>query len=378
MIDPVRQEVIALAHTVVIKVGTNVLTQADGTLDPGQVAALADQIQRIRQNGRKVVLVSSGAIGAGVGRLGLGKRPTDLRHLQACASVGQCFLMRAYEECLNRHGIPTAQILLTASDFDSRSRYLNVRNTILTLFEYGCLPIINENDTVSVAEIRFGDNDQLAALVTNLLQAPLLILLTVVDGLYTGDPGSDPQAQLLTTVPHIDSAVTGMAGTSRSTLGTGGMVSKLRAARVATAAGESVIMANGSRPNVLDDLFAGEPVGTLFLPHGNTLSAWKRWLGFTARPKGRLVVDQGARQAVEHKGKSLLSIGVLQVGGTFGKGDVVALCDPEGSEFARGLCNYSSSDAGKIRGLRTEQIAEVLGTIPYAEMVHRDNLVVTG
>ncbi|MBL8798823.1 MAG: glutamate 5-kinase [Planctomycetia bacterium] len=376
MLDPVRQEVIALAHTVVIKVGTNVLTRADGTLDPGQVAALADQIQRIRQNGRKVVLVSSGAIGAGVGRLGLGKRPTDLRHLQACAAVGQCFLMRAYEETLNRHGIPTAQILLTASDFDSRSRYLNVRNTILTLFEYGCLPIINENDTVSVAEIRFGDNDQLAALVTNLLQAPLLILLTVVDGLYTGDPGSDPGARLLATVPHIDSAVTGMAGTSRSTLGTGGMVSKLRAARVATAAGESVIMANGSRPNVLDDLFAGEPVGTLFLPHGNTLSAWKRWLGFTARPKGKLTVDQGAREAVERKGKSLLSIGVLQVNGAFGKGDVVSLCDPAGSEFARGLCNYSAADAARIRGLRTEQIGEVLGAIPYEEMVHRDNLVV--
>jgi glutamate 5-kinase len=376
MLDPVRQEVIALAHSVVIKVGTNVLTNAEGTLDPAQVAALAEQIWRIRQVGRKVALVSSGAIGAGVGRLQLGKRPTDLPHLQACAAVGQSYLMRAYEECLAKHGIPTAQILLTASDFDSRTRYLNARNTILTLFEYGCLPIINENDTVSVAEIRFGDNDHLAALVTNLLQAPLLILLTVVDGLYSADPTSDSSAKLLTTVPFIDTSVTDMAGVSQSTLGTGGMRSKLRAARVATAAGESVIMANGAKAGILDAIFAAESVGTLFLPHGGTMSAWKRWLGFTARPKGKLVVDAGARKAVQQQGRSLLSIGVVQVTGTFGKGDVIGLCDPEGAEFARGLTNYSSSDAAKICGMKKEKIAETLGSVPYEEMVHRDNLVV--
>jgi glutamate 5-kinase len=377
MVDPVRQEVVATAHTVVVKVGTNVLTADDGRLDPERIEALAGQLLRLRQSGRRVVLVSSGAIGAGLGRLGLSRRPTDLPHLQACAAVGQCFLMRAYEECLARHNIPTAQILLTASDFDSRVRYLNARNTIRTLFEYGCLPIINENDTVSVAEIRFGDNDHLAAMVTNLLQAPLLVLLTVVDGLYTADPGSDPAAQLMTTVPHIDPSVTDMAGAGRSTLGTGGMRSKLRAARLATAAGESVIMANGARAGILDAIFACEPTGTLFLPHGSTLSAWKRWLGFTARPKGRLVVDAGARRAVQHQGRSLLSIGVTQVVGSFGKGDVVSLQDPDGTEFGRGLTNYSSTDAGRICGLRTDQIAEVLGSIPYEELIHRDNLVVT-
>src|ERR687885_471158 len=222
MLDPVRQEVIATAHTVVVKVGTNVLTRDYGALEPARVQALADQLQRIRATGRKVALVSSGAIGAGVGQLGLARRPTDLRHLQACAAVGQGFLMRAYEECLARHGTHTAQILLTAGDFDNRTRYLNARNTILPLFEWGCLPIINENDTVSVAEIRFGDNDHLAAMVTNLLQAPLLILLTVVDGLYSADPGADPGARLLTTVPHIDGPVLEMAGASRSSLGTGG------------------------------------------------------------------------------------------------------------------------------------------------------------
>jgi glutamate 5-kinase len=376
MIDPVRQEVIALAHTVVVKVGTNVLTRADGTLEPARVQALADQLHRLRAGGRKVALVSSGAIGAGVGRLGLGHRPTDLRQLQACAAVGQSFLMRAYEDCLAAHDIPTAQILLTAGDFDSRARYLNARNTIVTLFEWGCLPVINENDTVSVAEIRFGDNDHLAAMVTNLLQAPLLVLLSVVDGLYTADPGSDPSAELVATVPEIDAAVMEKAGAGRSALGSGGMRSKLRAARLATVAGESVNMANGSRPGVLDAIFGGEPVGTLFLPHDRTLPAWKRWLGFTARPRGRVVVDAGARQAVQHKGSSLLPIGVVQVAGAFGKGDVVSVCDADGTEFARGLTNYSAADLDRLRGLRTDQIREVLGTFPYEEVVHRDNLVV--
>src|SRR5687768_11151982 len=188
MIDPVRQEVVALAHTVVVKVGTNVLTGADGALDPGRLQSLADQVQRARGTGRKVALVSSGAIGAGVGKLGLGKRPADLPHLQACAAVGQSALIQLYQECLTPHGVQTAQILLTAGDFDNRLRYLNVRNTILTLFEYQALPIINENDTVSVAEIKFGDNDHLAAMVTNLLRAPLLVLLSNVDGLYSDDP----------------------------------------------------------------------------------------------------------------------------------------------------------------------------------------------
>jgi glutamate 5-kinase len=383
MIDPVRQEIVAHAHTVVVKVGTNVLAREDGKLDLVRLQGLADQVQRIWQLGRRVVLVSSGAIGAGIGQLGLERRPSDLRHLQACAAVGQGVLMQAYQACLARHGIHTAQILLTAGDFDNRTRYLNARNTILTLFEWNCLPIINENDTVSVAEIRFGDNDHLAALVTNLLQAPLLILLTVVDGLYGSDPKTDPQAAVLTIVPSIDGSVMEMAGGSRSTLGSGGMRSKLRAARLATAAGESVVIANGTQPGVLDAIFAAEPVGTLFLPHGNTVPAWKRWLGFAARPKGRLIVDAGARQAVQNKGRSLLPIGMVQVTGpkgednvSFGKGDVVALCDAAGLEFARGLSNYSAADAKRICGLRTEQIGEVLGTLPYEEIVHRDNLVV--
>ncbi|MFO0866425.1 MAG: glutamate 5-kinase [Gemmataceae bacterium] len=375
MSDPVRQEILAQARTVVIKVGTNVLTSEDGRLDPDRLQSLADQIHRIREQGRQVALVSSGAIGAGMGRLQLPKRPTDLRQLQACAAVGQSFLMRAYQECLEKHDVHAAQILLTAGDFDSRARYLNVRNTILTCFEWEVLPIINENDTVSVAEIKFGDNDHLAAMVANLLRAPLLVLLTNVDGLYDGNP-SNPAAKKLDVVESIDGSVMGLASASKSVLGTGGMRSKLRAARLATAAGEAVVMANGARPGILDEIFRGEPVGTLFLGHGSSIPAWKRWLGYTARPKGKFVVDAGACQAVKSKGKSLLPIGVVRVQGEFDKGDVIALLDLDGQEFARGLTNYASGDAAKIVGLRTDQIPEALGSAPYEEIVHRDNLVV--
>lgn len=378
MIDPVRQEVIALAHTLVVKIGTNVLTQEDGTLAWERVQQLADQVQRLRHSGRRVVLVSSGAIGAGMAQLGLSRRPSDLRHLQACAAVGQSYLMRAYQDCLGRHGIPVAQVLLTAGDFDHRRRYLNVRNTLLTLFEWNVLPIINENDTVSVAEIRFGDNDHLAALVTNLLQAPLLVLLTVVEGLYAGDPTAAADARLLSVVPQIDQEIFSLAGDSKSRLGTGGMASKIRAAQVVTAAGEAVIIANGTRPGVLDAILRGEPVGTLFLPQGASLPAWKRWLGYTARPKGRLLVDAGAQQAVREKGRSLLPIGVVGVQGDFRKGDVVSLCDLQGIEFARGLSNYSAAEASRICGLRSDQITQLLGSLPYEEIVHRDNLVVIG
>jgi len=376
--DSTRIETVARAHTVVIKVGTNVLADSTGQLDRHRIQSLADQLHRVRSGGRKVVLVTSGAIGAGVGKLGLGKRPTDLPQLQACAAVGQSALMQLYQESLTPHGVHTAQILLTAGDFDSRARYLNVRNTIRTLFEYGALPIINENDTVAVAEIKFGDNDHLAAMVTNLLSAPLLVLLTNVDGLYSDDPRSNSDAKLVVTVPNIDKSVTELAANTKSALGTGGMKSKLRAARLATAAGEAVIMANGSLDGILDRVFAGEPVGTLFLPHGEDVPAWKRWVGFTARPKGTLRIDAGAKRAVLQQGKSLLPVGVTAVEGEFGKGDVVAICDADGAEIGRGLSNYSSEDASLLRGKQTEQIVGLLGSVPYPELVHRDNLVVVG
>jgi glutamate 5-kinase len=373
-----RTDIIQRADPVVVKVGTNVLADPGGALDQGRIQALAGQLARLRSGGRRVALVSSGAIGAGVGRLGLGRRPVDLPHLQACAAVGQCALMQTYQEYLAPHGVHAAQILLTAGDFDSRVRYLNARHTILTLFEYGCLPVINENDTVSVAEIKFGDNDHLAAMVANLLQAPLLILLTNVDGLFTGDPREDPAARLVPNVPHIDRSVSELAAPTQSALGTGGMRSKLRAARLATSAGGAVVMANGSIDGVLDRVFAGEELGTLFQPHRQGLSARRRWLGLTARPRGALRLDDGARAAVERDRRSLLPVGVVAVSGTFGKGDVISLCGADGIEFARGLTNYSSADAERIRGLSTDQIARAVGKVPYVEIVHRDNLAVVG
>lgn len=374
-IDPVRQEVLAEAHTLVVKVGTQVLTDEQGVLDPQQIRQLCEQLHRVRQSGRRVALVSSGAIGAGMGRLRFTQRPKDLRYLQAAAAVGQCSLMALYEEELARYGYHAAQLLLTAGDFDHRVRYLNVRNTLLTLFELNCIPIINENDTVSVAEIRFGDNDHLAALVTNLIQAPLLVLLTVVDGVYDRDP-TQPDAQLVPTIVDVDEQALQLASHNRSHLGSGGMKSKLKAARLVTLAGGSVIVANGRRADILDAILSGAHVGTLFLPRGGVLRARQRWIGWAAQPRGKIIVDNGARHAIEKKGRSLLPVGIVRVVGNFSKGDVVALADNDGAEFARGLTNYSAADLRKIAGLRTDQLGKILGPDFYEEAIHRDNLVV--
>jgi glutamate 5-kinase len=372
----VRRAIIADARTLVIKIGTNVLSRDDDTLDVDRIAQIAEQIHRVRQTGRQVVLVSSGAIGAGIGLLGLRERPTDLPHLQAAAATGQAYLIRQYDDCLRQHGYHAAQLLLTANDFKSRTRYLNVRNTLHTLFEYKAIPVVNENDTVSVAEIKFGDNDQLAAMVTGLLPEPLLIILSVVDGLYGGDPKS-ADSKVIPLVDEWNDSLLGLASPGRSLRGIGGMQSKLEAVRTATSVGESVIIANGTRPGVIDDIMAGKEIGTLFLAKGKDLPAWKRWIGFTVRPKGRFVLDDGARQAIEKQGKSLLAIGITAVEGDFAKGEVVSLVDRGGGEFARGLSNYNANDARSIAGKRSEEIIQALGSLPYAEVINRDNLVVT-
>lgn len=372
----VRREIIDTAKIVVVKVGTNVLSRDDDTLDVDRIAALAEQIHRLRESGRQVVLVSSGAIGSGLSLLKLKKRPDDLAHLQAAASIGQAHLIRLYDDCLRKHGFHAAQILLTANDFKQRGRYLNVRNTLLTLFEYGALPIVNENDTVSVEEIRFGDNDRLAALVANLLQAPLLVILSVIDGLYDGDP-ANPESKVIPLVEKWDESLLGLATTTKSTRGTGGMQTKLDAAKIATACGGNVIIAHGKRTRVLDEILDGKEVGTLFLAQGVEVPAWKRWIGYNVPPQGRFVLDAGARQAIETQGKSLLAIGIKSVQGNFEKGQIVALINEAGEEFARGLTNYNSTDVAKIAGKRSDGIAEILGRVPYAEVIHRDNLVVT-
>lgn len=372
----VRREIIDTAKIVVVKVGTNVLSKDDDTLDIERIEALAEQIHRLRQTGRQVVLVSSGAIGSGLSLLKLKKRPDDLAHLQAAASIGQAHLIRLYDDCMRKHGFHAAQLLLTANDFKQRARYLNVRNTLLTLFEYGALPIVNENDTVSVEEIRFGDNDRLAALVANLLQAPLLVILSVIDGLYDGDP-KDPGSKVIRLVEKWDESLLGLALDTKSSRGTGGMQTKLDAARIATACGGNVIIAHGKQSRVLDDILDGKEIGTLFLAQGAEIPAWKRWIGYNVPPRGRFVLDAGARQAIEKQGRSLLAIGIKGVQGEFEKGQIVALVTEEGEEFARGLTNYNSIEVAKIAGKRSDSMAEILGKVPYFEVIHRDNLVVT-
>jgi len=375
--DLVRDDVALSARTWVVKVGTSVLTGPEGTLDPARIGHLAEQISAVTATGRRVALVSSGAVGAGIGQLGLTRRPDNLRQLQAVAAVGQAYLIRAYDEGFRRHGRHAAQLLLTHEDFDSRPRYLNMRNTLTALFEYDAVPVINENDTISVDEIKFGDNDKLAAMVANLLQAPLLVILSVVDGLCRADPGASGLGEVVPLVPNLDETVLGLAGESRSSLGTGGMRSKLQAAGLVTRAGGSVIIASGKKLEPLTRILAGEPVGTLFLARGATQGARKRWIGLTARPRGHLIVDAGARVALETGHKSLLAIGIVEVVGEFDKGDVVGVRDPEGFEFARGLTNYPSLDARQIRGLRTDQARRAIGSALYDEVIHRDNLVLT-
>ncbi|MGA2035443.1 MAG: glutamate 5-kinase [Thermoguttaceae bacterium] len=378
MTDLLRQEIAATATTIVVKVGTQVLTREDGQLDQQRIEQLAEQLHQVRAGGRQVVLVSSGAVGAGMGRLGLSRRPADLAHLQAVAAIGQSLLVEAYERCLSTHGHHAAQVLLTAEDLEHRTRYLNARNTLLTLLELNAIPVINENDTVSVEELQttFGDNDRLAAIVTNLIRAPLLVLLSDVEGLYDGDPAR-PGSRVIATVERLDRSILDLVQDRSGGLGKGGMASKLEAARLATSAGENVIIANGRTANVLPRIVAGEPLGTLFLALGQTVAARKRWIGYTVKPRGLLQLDAGACEAIRHKGRSLLPIGVTSIEGQFNKGDVVALRCPDGAEIARGLTNYSHADLAKIKGLRTSQISAALGHCPYDEVIHRDNMVIT-
>jgi glutamate 5-kinase len=382
MLDAARQEIAATSKTIVVKVGTRVLTHADGSLDQSQVTAIAEQIVRLMDQKRHVVLVSSGAVGAGIGRLGLRERPTDLASLQAVAAIGQSRLIESYNRALEAHGRHAAQILLTADDLNDRTRYLNVRNTLLALFHYGALPIINENDTVRVDELQrnVGDNDRLAAMVTNLLRAPLLVLLSDVEGLFDRHP-SDPQARVIPMITQLDAAIREFqrqtaAPNAPNHLSRGGMASKLEAARLAVSAGESVVIASGRRPNVLIDIMAGRDVGTLILAQGPAITSRKRWIGLTAQPCGRLVLDDGAGNAVENQGRSLLAVGVRRVEGVFQKGDVVSLCREDGKEFARGLINYSSEEMRRIAGHSTDRIVAILGHRPYDEVIHRDNLAI--
>jgi glutamate 5-kinase len=370
-----RDEILKTSDVIVVKVGTNVLTFDNGLLNEERIAQLTDDLCRMVFRKKRVVLVSSGAVGAGMGRLGLPERPAELSQLQAVAAIGQGKLIETYERFLNRHGIHSAQVLLTADDLSCRKRYLNARNTIRTILNYGALPIINENDTVSVDELHttFGDNDRLASLVANLFETPLLILLTDVDGLFDRDP-NDSEAKLIPVVENWSPDLLKMVAEKRSNRSKGGMSSKLKAAKMITGSGGNMIIANGDRSETLGDIFAAKEVGTVFLTQNNVLTARKRWLGFAVRVEGRLVLDDGAADAVCRKGTSLLPIGIIDVGGTFEKGGIVSMVDRNGREIARGLTNYSIKEVLLIKGKKTSEIRKILGITAYTEVVHRDNL----
>jgi glutamate 5-kinase len=369
-----RSNLLSHVRRVVIKIGSGVISNDDG-LDTGIIAAIVRDVAELRRQGFEVVIVSSGAVAAGKGDLGIIGRPRTIPLKQAAAAIGQSRLMRAYKEALRPLGLTAGQVLLTRDDLANRRRYLNARNTLMTLLEYGVIPIINENDTVVVDEIRFGDNDNLSALVTNLVEAHLLVILSDVDGLFDSDPGKNPGAQLIPLVERIGSGIEAMAGDSTSLFGTGGMVTKIRAAKRASLYGVGTAIINGRTPGILVRFFAGEELGTYFLPARDRMAAKKHWIAFTKKPRGKLFVDDGARNALVSKGKSLLPSGIQGVEGGFDRGDAVRLCTLDGIGFAKGVINYTLPELLRIMGKKSSEIEGILGYKYGDEIVHRDNLV---
>jgi len=372
--QPSDRQRLADARRWVIKVGSALLTDDGRGLDLSVVSRLADQLAALRAGGRDVVLVSSGAIVAGLARLKLSERPHEVNLLQAAAAVGQSALVRAYEECLGPHGVTTAQILLSHADVRARDRYLNARSTLNTLLSMDVLPIVNENDTVVTDEIRLGDNDTLAALVANLVDADALLILTDQDGLMDGDPRRAANAQLIQSADVHDPELDQIAG-GGSALGRGGMATKLSAARLAARSGTGTVIANGRVPDVVAGVAAGESVGTFLQTQRQPQSARKQWLASLLHAKGQLVLDDGAVRGVSEQGRSLLPIGITAVSGEFQRGDLVSCVDSTGRERARGLVNYTADEAAALIGKSSGQIEAILGYCGEEEMIHRDNLV---
>jgi glutamate 5-kinase len=362
----------------VVKVGSGLVTTPAAGPDRRRIGTLAADLAAARgDTGREVVLVTSGAIVTGMARLALPHRPRSMPEKQAAAAIGQSALMRHYEAAFKRHGLAVGQVLLTAQDIGDRARYLNARNTLLALLRFGVLPIVNENDTVAVEEIKVGDNDNLSALVASLIEADLLVLLTDVDGLYTANPAIDRDARKLDTVEAVTDDIARLVWEGAGASAVGGMATKLQAAQKAASAGVPMIIANGRTERVLARLLGGEPLGTFFAPRTDRLGARKRWIAFAVPPQGRLTVDAGAVQALTLGGKSLLPSGVVQVDGDFAAGEVVAVVtEEEGKEFARGLVNFDAPELRRIRGAKTREIELRLGYKSFDEVIHRDNLVV--
>ena len=365
-----RKTLLAGVKSVVIKIGTNALSDASGRLDTALIAHFAEQVATLVARKIRVTMVSSGAIGAGITELGLPARPKDLPMLQAAASVGQPILMNLFTDAFKPHNLHVGQMLITRGDFEAKGRYLNLRNCIHALHKSQSIPIINENDSVAVAEIRFGDNDLIAAHVTNLLRADLLILLSVVDGLL------DSAGNTIPVVQDVDDASANVDDKKKSSRGTGGMSSKLLAAGTVKAAGEPVLIANGKRPNVITDLMNGVDTGTLILPTSKKLSSRSRWIGLTARPKGTIVVDDGAAKALRAN-KSLLASGITATEGQFESGDPVLIVAQDNTVIAHGLTNYTRAEVDLIRGHKSSEFSTLLKTDTYYdEVIHRDDLVI--
>jgi glutamate 5-kinase len=362
------------ARRLVVKVGSGLITSPDAGVDAERIDGLAETIARVRPD-REIVLVTSGAIATGIARLALPARPRSIPEKQAAAAVGQSALMWHYEIAFKRHGITVGQVLLTAQDISHRARYVNARNTLLALLRFGVLPVVNENDTVAVEEIKVGDNDNLSALVAALIDADLLVLLTDVDGLYTGNPAKSAGARKLERVDAVTEEITRLVWKGHGSGSVGGMATKLQAARKAAAAGVPMIIASGYEKDVLERLLGGEPLGTYFAPRADRLAARKRWIGFAVPPAGRLAVDAGAVRALTRGGKSLLPSGLVAVEGEFASGEVVSVAAPDGREFARGLVNFDAAELRKIRGVNTREIESRLGYRSFDEVIHRDNLV---
>ena len=371
-----RQSLFDKAKRVVVKVGSAILAGEDG-LNHEVIGNLVGEIASLHNSGREVILVTSGAVAAGKRKV---KYPDGqeltMREKQALAAIGQSRLMHDYDEAFGKHDKNIAQILLTHSDFADRQRYLNVRNTILTLLKLQVIPVINENDTVSTEELRFSDNDKLGALVANLIEADMFICLTDVDALYDRNPLTDPHATAISTVTEVTKEIESMAGNSKSALGTGGMLSKIQAAKMVSAGGGSSFIGPGRCKNILQKLFSGEIIGTFFMPRAEKMQSRKRWIAYVLKPQGSLVLDQGACHAITKKGKSLLPSGVIEILGEFQQGDCVRCVDKSNHPVAVGLVNFCSDDLRKIKGLRSDKIESVLGFKESDEVLHRDNLVI--
>lgn len=371
--DPIR--VVASARRMVVKVGSSLVTDEGRGLDRAAIHRWGAEIAALRAAGKQVVVVSSGAVAEGMKRLGWTRRPSEMHELQAAAAVGQMGLAQVYESCFSEHGLQTAQVLLTHEDLADRRRYLNARSTLRTLLELAVVPIINENDTVVTDEIKFGDNDTLGALVTNLIDADVLVILTDQQGLYTADPRKDPAATLLPAVRAGDPRLEAIAGGTGSSIARGGMITKVRAAQRAARGGASTVVASGRLDGVLKRLAAGESIGTQFVADIPRLAARKQWMADHLQLRGSVTVDDGAARALRAEGRSLLPIGVVEVQGDYERGEVIAIRNHQGEELGRGLSNYSSSDTRRIMRRASSEIESILGYIEEPELIHRDDLV---